>query len=80
MDRPPVVRLPGHQTQAGSLLEWRLKADGKWEALVEWVEEVPGYRGGLEPRKTWFPAARVERIDREDYSRVPKTRAQPDQP
>ena len=80
MDRPPVVRLPGHQTKAGSLLEWRFKTNGEWEALVEWVEEVPGYRGGLEPRKTWFPSHKVEQVKGEDYSRVPKTRALPDQP
>ena len=77
VDRPPVVRLPGHQTPAGSLLEWRQRPDRSWEALVEWVEDVPGYRGGLEPRQTWFPASRVEPVKGEDYSRVKRTYAAP---
>ncbi|MEV0382391.1 hypothetical protein [Nonomuraea sp. NPDC050643] len=75
MDRLPVVRLPGHQTEAGSIMQWRQKPDGQWEALVEWVEDVPGYRGDLEPRQTWFPAQSVEPVKGENYSRVPRTYA-----
>lgn len=79
-DLPPSVRLPGHFAQAGLLLEWRKKADGSWEALVEYAEDVPGYRGGIEPRKAWFRADQVEKVQGEDYSKVPRTRAEPDQP
>ncbi len=75
MDRLPVVLLPGHQATAGSIVEWRQKPDRTWEALVEWVEDVPGYRGGLEPRRTWFPAERVKPVKGEDYTRVPRTYA-----
>lgn len=74
---PPSVRLPGHFARAGLLLEWRQKPDGSWMALVEFAEDVPGYRGGLEPRTAWFRADQVERIDGEDYSRVPRTKAPP---
>jgi hypothetical protein len=66
---------------AGGLLEWRLKPDGSWEALVEIVEIAPGYRGGLqEPRQVWFMAHEVEPIPGEDYSRVPRTRMEPNTP
>lgn len=44
---------------------------------MEWVEDVPGYRGGLEPRQTWFPASRVEPVKGENYSRVKRTYAAP---
>jgi hypothetical protein len=69
------VKLPRHHAQAGRLLQWRLRPDGRWDALVAYVVNVPGYRGGLSPEQDWFPAREVEPIQGEDYSRVPRTRA-----
>lgn len=78
---PPSVRLPGHPSGAGFLLEWRKNADGSKEYLVEIVEITSGYRGGLQdPRPVWFQAHEVEQIPGEDYSRVPRSRAQPERP
>jgi hypothetical protein len=75
-DLPPSVRLPGHYAKAGLLLEWQKRSDGEWWALVEYAEDVPGYRGGLEPRQAWFRADQVERVDGENYGTVPRTRAE----
>lgn len=77
MDRLPVVRLPDHHARTGKLLAWRLMPNGKWEALVEYDDDVPGARGDV---RAWFPEARVEQIEDEDYRRVPKSRFDPDQP
>lgn len=54
--------------------------DGSKEYLVEWVPILEGYHGGLgEPEMTWFPASQVEQIPSVDYSKVPRTRAEPGQ-
>ncbi|MFI7125975.1 hypothetical protein ACIBQ1_09795 [Nonomuraea sp. NPDC050153] len=74
MQDPPVVRLPGHPAKAGYLLEWRKTAHGEWEALVEYVIDVPGFRGSLEPHTSWMRAHEVEPVKGEDYSNVPRTR------
>lgn len=74
---PPSVNLPGHPGGAGLLLEWRLSPHGEWWARVYWTAIIPGYRGGLDPRETWFPAAGVKRIPGEDSTRVPRTYAGP---
>lgn len=79
-DLPPSVRLPGHEPDAGLLLEWRLTPHGDWWAYVYWTADIEGFRGGLVPRETWFPADRVERIPGEDTTRVPRTCAGPDAP
>jgi hypothetical protein len=74
MSDPPVVRLLGHPSGAGSLLEWRRRANGQWEALVEIIEDAPGYRGGLqEPRAVWFGAHEVEPVKGQDYRKVKRT-------
>lgn len=76
VDRPPVVRLLSHPARAGSLLEWRRRSDGVWEAVVEVVDIAPGYRGGLqEPRPIVVQAHEVEPVAGEDYSKVPRTRS-----
>jgi hypothetical protein len=75
MQDPPSVRLPNHPAKAGLLLEWRKTSVGQWEALVEYILDVPGYKGGLEPQTAWMQAYEVEPIRGEDYSRVPRTRA-----
>jgi hypothetical protein len=76
---PPVVRiLPD---DAGYLHEWRLRGDGSWQAHVTWMEVGgPAYRAGLNERDEWLPADRVQPIPGEDYSRVPRSRAQPERP
>ena len=72
-DPPRVTILPD---AAGYIHEWRLLADGSWEAHVTWME-VGGaaYRAGIEERDEWLPEDRVRPIPGEDYSRVPRTRA-----
>lgn len=76
VQHPPVVRLPGHPAGAGYLLEWRRTAAGEWQALVEIADIAPGWTGGLQgTRTTWLQAREVQRVDGEDYSRVPRTRA-----
>ncbi|MGA4989892.1 hypothetical protein [Nonomuraea bangladeshensis] len=75
MDRPPAVRLPGHFAGAGNLLEWRKNPHGEWWALVEYTAIVPGYRGGIKPEQSWFPAHEVQPVEGEDYSRVPRIRS-----
>lgn len=74
------MKLPGHEPDAGLLLEWRLSPHGEWWAHVEWTAILGGYRGGLEPRETWFHEANVKKIPGVDYSKVPRTRAEPGQP
>jgi len=70
----PWVKLPGHHAQVGGLVAWHRRADGTWEALVEIVEDAPGYRGGLqEPRQAWFRADQVQKIDGENYRTVKRT-------
>jgi len=77
---PPSVKLPGHPSGAGGLLEWRETPYREWWARVAWTHMRPGFRGGLEPRESWFPRDRVEPIPGEDYSAVPRTYAQPVNP
>ncbi|MEU4578948.1 hypothetical protein [Nonomuraea sp. NPDC023979] len=73
MQLPPAVRLPGHPSQAGNLLAWRRSRKGEWTALVEIVEVLPGWTGGMQaPREAVFLAHDVEAIPGEDYSRVPR--------
>lgn len=73
-----MVKLPGHPAGAGYILAWRQRKDRTWEALVEFVLDVPGYRGGLQPpQQSWFHQSQVEKVDGEDYRRVPRTRAEP---
>lgn len=79
-DLPPSVRLPGHEPHAGLLLEWRLSPHGDWWAHVEWTAIIPGYRGGLQLRQSWFHEDHVKPISGEDYSRVPRTYAGPHRP
>lgn len=79
-DLPPSVRLPGHDPDAGLLLEWRLSPHGDWWAYVYWTAIISGYKGGLDPRQTWFREDAVRKIKGEDYSRVPRTKAGPDRP
>jgi hypothetical protein len=75
-DEPPVVVLPGHPAKAGYILEWRQRSDRDWEALVEYVLDAPGFRGGLQPPvRQWVHESHVEKVRGEDYSRVPRTRA-----
>lgn len=76
----PAVRLPRHHAKAGRLLQWRQGPRGDWWALVEYTIVVPGYRGGIQPERAWFPAREVEPIDGEDYRRVPVTYEQPERP
>ncbi|TYB69715.1 hypothetical protein FXF51_06015 [Nonomuraea sp. PA05] len=75
MQDPPSVRLPHHPAGAGLLHQWRKTRTGQWEALVEYVLDVPGYKGGLEPHRSWLQAYEVEPIKGVDYSRVPRSRA-----
>jgi|GEM_PF-6928419 len=79
-DLPPSVKLPGHDPDAGLLLEWRLSPHGDWWAKVYWTAIIGGYKGGLDPRETWFHEGAVRKIKGEDYSRVQRTRAEPDRP
>ncbi|MGP4092954.1 hypothetical protein [Nonomuraea sp. KM90] len=74
-DLPPSVRLKDHHVKAGGLLQWHRRANGEWWALVEIVEDAPGFRGGLEPpREVWLPEHQVEKVHGEDYRRVKATR------
>ncbi|MDX3110156.1 hypothetical protein [Nonomuraea angiospora] len=74
MANPPPVHLPGRWADKGSLLTWRINADGAKEYYVEWVPITEGPRGGLQkPRTEWLPASEVEQIEGQDYSQVPRT-------
>lgn len=79
-DLPPSVSLPGHDPHAGLLLEWRLSPHGEWWARVYWTAERPGFRGGLEPRETWFHEDNVKKIPGVDYTSVPALKAGPERP
>lgn len=69
--------LPGHPAEAGLLLEWRLSPHGDWWAYVYWTALLPGFKGGMDPRQTWFHEGRVEKIPGENYKQVPATYAGP---
>lgn len=74
MANPPPVHLPGRWSDTGSLLAWRINADGAKEYYVEWVPIKEGIRGGLlEPRTEWLPASEVKQIAGQDYTQVPRT-------
>lgn len=79
-DLPPSVSLPGHNPHAGLLLEWRQSPHGDWWALVYWTAELPGYKGGLDPRESWFHEDRVKQIGEGAKRLVPWTYAGPARP
>ncbi|WP_344845650.1 hypothetical protein [Nonomuraea dietziae] len=45
------------------------------KAKVSWIENIPGYRGGLKPREEWLPIDQVAPVPGQSYMSVPRTPA-----
>lgn len=77
---PPKVRLHLPPQYGAHLLAWGADPAGAWWALVTWERDMA--RAFEAPQQmwcsAWAPAAAVERVEDEDYTRVPRLRLDAD--
>ncbi|MEV4161820.1 hypothetical protein [Nonomuraea dietziae] len=77
-DPPSILILPD---QAASLMELLVdENDEAIKAKVSWIENIPGYRGGLKPREEWLPIDQVAPVPGQSYTSVPRTPAAQPEP
>lgn len=73
---PPKVRLELPPQYGVHLLAWGADPDGAWWALVTWERYIAHHFEAPQQLwcSAWAPAATVQRVEHEDYSRVPRLR------
>ena len=73
---PPRVRLELPPQHGVHLLAWGADPGGAWWALVTWERYIAHHFEAPQQLwcTAWAPAAAVQRLEHEDYSRVPRLR------